>query len=113
MATAESLGGRRVPSSPEPKSNETQTFVGPDGNTIEVIKSISKDALAILKRRGFKSQTRALKEQEEAALAKADATSSQEDETAGEDPEEEGQPRTSTENETAAGPRKATSARRK
>ena len=88
MATAEELGGRRVPSFPGAKGDETQTFVGPDGNTIEVVKSISKDALAILKRRGFKSQTRAQKEQEEAALAKAEAadtTSSQEDETVGED----------------------------
>lgn len=100
MATAESLGGRRVPSFPGVKSKETQTFVGPDGNTLEVVKSIDKNALAILKRRGFKSQTRALREQEEAALAKAegrDTTSSQEDETAGEEPEEEGQSRTPTE----------------
>ena len=96
MATAEELGGRRIPSAPAPKSPETQTFVGPDGNTLEVIKSIDRNALAILKKRGFKSQARAQKEQEEAALEKAalvDSTSSQEDETVGEEPEEEGQSR--------------------
>lgn len=88
MATAEELGGRRVPSFPGAKGDETQTFVGPDGNTLEVVKSIDKNALAILKRRGYKSQTRAQREQEEAALAKAglqDTTLSQEDETLGEE----------------------------
>lgn len=112
MASAEELKGRRIPAFPGAKSSETVTFVGPDGNTIEVVKNIDKGALAVLKKRGFKSQTRALKEQEEAALAKADAansTSSQEDETAGEDPENEGESRQPTEEgeDESAGTRRA------
>ncbi|UOW93077.1 hypothetical protein SEA_NOSHOW_8 [Mycobacterium phage NoShow] len=109
MASARELEGRRIPSYPGAKSDETQTFVGPDGNTIEVTKSIDKQALAILKKRGFKSQTRALREQEEAAIAKAEArdtTGSQDDETAGEEGDE-GQSRTPTEGEDEnSGPRR-------
>ena len=96
MATAEELGGRRFPATPEPKADETVTFVGPDGNTIEVVKNISKAALAILKKRGFRSATRAQKEEEEAALAKQqlrDTTNSQDDDTVGDEAEEPAQPR--------------------
>jgi len=102
MASAAELEGRRTPTFPGFKSEETQTFVGPDGNTIEVVKSIDKNALAILKRRGYKSQARALKEQEEAALAKIEGldTSSQVDHTAGTETDGEGAREPSEEDDT-------------
>ena len=70
MATAESLGGRRTPSSPKPKGDKTVTFIGSDGNELEVLASISKPALRILKKQGYRKQSEVLREQEEAALAK-------------------------------------------
>lgn len=57
MATAESLGGRRTPTSPKPKSDKTVTFVGEDGQEIEVVTSISKGALAVLKKQGYKKKS--------------------------------------------------------
>ena len=55
---------------PEPKSERTVTFVGPDGNELEVVSNISKAGLAVLKRQGFRKQSEVFKEQEERALEK-------------------------------------------
>lgn len=115
MASAAELEGRRTPTFPGFKDKETQTFVGADGSTLEVSKGISKQALAILKKRGYKSQTRALREQEAAALAKAEArdtTGSQDDETAGEEGDE-GESRTPTpeDGDEQSGPRRSSSKR--
>lgn len=106
MATANDLGGRRVPSFPGAKSEETQTFVGPDGQTLEVVKSISKNALAILKRRGFKSETRHQREMEEEALKKIEnlnTTASQKDETLEDGPAETEEPTTGSQEEETVG----------
>lgn len=78
MATAEELGGRRTPTSPEPKGDKTVTFVGPDGNELEVLSSIPKGALRLLKKQGYRKQSEALKEQEERALEKESGASSDE-----------------------------------
>lgn len=72
MATAESLGGRRVPGFPGAKGDKTVTFVGADGAELEVLSTISPKALALLKKQGYRKQTEVLREQEERALAKAD-----------------------------------------
>jgi protein-tyrosine-phosphatase len=66
---------------PFEKSDKTVTFVGEDGQEIEVISNISKGALAVLKKQGYKKQTERHKEQEEEALKKADTVS-----TSGDDP---------------------------
>lgn len=79
MATAESLGGRRTPSAPEPKGDKTVTFVGDDGNELEVLASISKAALRVLKKQGYKKQSEVLKKQEEDALNKERGTSADDD----------------------------------
>lgn len=71
MATAEELGGRRTPSAPEPKGDKTVTFVGDDGNELEVLASISKGALKVLKKQGYVKQSEHLRRQEEAAERKA------------------------------------------
>lgn len=61
------------PNSPlEKKSEKTVTFIGPDGNPLEVVSNISKAALAILKRQGFRKESEIHREQEEEAEAKAD-----------------------------------------
>lgn len=70
MASASELQGRRTPTFPGVKSDKTVTFVGPDGNEIEVVSNISKGALRLLKKQGFRKQSEVLREQEEAALAK-------------------------------------------
>ena len=57
---------------PFEKSEKAVTFVGEDGQKLEVISNISKPALAILTKQGYKKQSRRDKEQEDAALAKAD-----------------------------------------
>jgi hypothetical protein len=58
---------------PFEKSNKTVTFVGADGQELEVISNISKPALAILKKQGYKKQSEVHRQQEEDALKKADA----------------------------------------
>jgi hypothetical protein len=70
MATAEELGGSRTPVTPKPKSTRTVTFVGPDGSVLPVVSDISKSALAVLRKLGYKKESEAIQEQEEAALAK-------------------------------------------
>lgn len=57
---------------PFKKSGETVTFVGEDGQEIEVIKNITKPALRILKKQGYKKQSERHRDQEDAALKKAD-----------------------------------------
>ena len=116
MASAAELKGRRTPSFPGEKSEETVTFVGTDGNTIEVVKNIDKQGLAILKKRGFKKQSTALREQEEAALEKAELlerTTSQEDHTAGTETDDEGPREPSDEEDTRSPEVKKASARRR
>lgn len=92
MASASELKGRRIPSFPGAKSNETVTFVGDDGNTIEVVKNISPGALKLLKKRGFKKQSTVLREQEEAALKKANDGKDDEDDEDDEDEDEDESP---------------------
>ncbi|AZS06574.1 hypothetical protein SEA_JACOREN57_7 [Mycobacterium phage JacoRen57] len=70
MASASELGGRRTPSTPAPKGDKTVTFVGPDGNELEVLSSITKGALRVLKKQGYRKQSEVFKEQEENALKK-------------------------------------------
>lgn len=70
MATAESLGGRRVPTSPEPKGDKTVTFVGSDGNELEVLSSISKQGLKILRKQGYRKKSEVLREQQKSAEEK-------------------------------------------
>lgn len=66
------MASERHPNAPlEKKSDKTVTFIGPDGNELEVVSNISKAALAILKRQGFRKQSEVFKEQEEAAEEKA------------------------------------------
>lgn len=79
MATAESLGGRRVPSFPGAKGEKTVTFVGADGNELEVVSTISKAALKLLKKQGYRKQSEVLREQEDRALDKADQGGDDED----------------------------------
>ena len=59
---------------PFQKSDKTVTFVGEDGQEIEVISNISKAGLAVLKKQGYKKQSDRHREQEEAALRKAGGT---------------------------------------
>jgi len=80
MASAESLKGRRIPSFPGHKSNETVTFIGSDGNPLEVVKSISKQGLALLKKQGYVKESEYLRKQEQAALAKGDPDNEEEPE---------------------------------
>lgn len=60
---------------PFKKSEKTVTFVGEDGQEIEVISNISKPALAVLKKQGYKKQSERQQEQEDEALKKADSVS--------------------------------------
>lgn len=94
MATAEELGGRRTPSFPGAKSDKTVTFVGSDGNEIEVVSNISKGALKLLKKQGFRKQSEVHKEQEEAALAKERGSSADDEDD--EDDEDESPSKPST-----------------
>ena len=57
---------------PKPKTEKTVTYVGPDGNELEVIADIGKAALAVLKRQGFRKQQDIFDEEDEAALEKAE-----------------------------------------
>jgi predicted Fe-Mo cluster-binding NifX family protein len=57
---------------PFQKSDKTVTFVGEDGQEIEVVSNITPAALKILKKQGYKKQSQRTREQEEAALKKAD-----------------------------------------
>ena len=65
---------------PEPKSERTVTFVGPDGNELEVVSNISKAGLAVLKRQGFRKQSDVFKEQEERTLEKDEKVEAEDDE---------------------------------
>lgn len=61
---------------PPKKSEKTVTFVGEDGQSIEVVSNISKAGLAVLKKQGYKKQSERDKEQEDEALKKANSTES-------------------------------------
>ena len=63
---------RHPQSLPEPKSEETITYVGLDGTELEVVSDASKAALAVLKRQGFRPQQDIFDEEDEAALEKAE-----------------------------------------
>jgi hypothetical protein len=62
---------------PFEKSNKTVTFVGEDGTVLEVISNISKPALAVLRKQGYKKQSERDQELEDEALKKADATTTE------------------------------------
>ena len=63
---------RHPQSLPEPKSEETITYVGLDGTELEVVSDASKAALAVLKRQGFRPLQEVFDEEDEAALEKAE-----------------------------------------
>ena len=63
---------RHPQSLPEPKSEETITYVGSDGNELEVVADASPAAIAILKRQGFRPLQEVFDEEDEAALEKAE-----------------------------------------
>jgi hypothetical protein len=86
MATAEELGGRRTPSTPEPKGDKTVTFVGADGNELEVLSSITKGALRVLKKQGYVKQSEHLRKQEDAAERKASGAKDDDDDDDGDEP---------------------------
>lgn len=66
------MATERHPNSPlAKKSEKTVTFIGPDGNPLEVVSNISAAALKILKRQGFRKESEIFKEQEDAAEEKA------------------------------------------
>lgn len=55
---------------PFEKSNKTVTFVGTDGQKLEVISNISKAALKILRKQGYKKESEHLKDLEAEAIKK-------------------------------------------
>lgn len=57
---------------PAPKTEETVTYVGSDGNELEVVADASPAAIAILKRQGFRPLQEVFDEEDEAALEKAE-----------------------------------------
>ena len=80
------------PNSPlKPKSEKTVRFIGEDGQVLDVVTSISKGALSILRKQGYKKESEREKELEELALAKADAQENSEGRTDPENQNEEPQ----------------------
>ena len=63
---------RHPQSLPEPKSEETITYVSPDGTELEVVSDASKAALAVLRNQGFRPLQEVFDEEDEAALEKAE-----------------------------------------
>lgn len=55
------------------KPEKTVTYVGSDGNELEVVANASPQALRILKKQGFKKQSEVFRDEDEAAEAKAEA----------------------------------------
>lgn len=74
---------------PFQKSDKTVTFVGDDGQEIEVVSNISKGALKVLKKQGYKKQSERHRQLEEEALKKADSIAAGEEEPDDEDEDDD------------------------
>lgn len=92
---------RHPQSMPEPKSEKTVKFVNDAGEVLEVISTIGKQELAILKRRGYKQASKIKPPDKDAELE------DKEDEEEEDDDEGDSPPTAST--PTKAPPRKAPS----